>query len=65
MENFVYHTNVLQEHGPMMFLRPVLILSGMQLFALACCEMQVRHFHDRLGGRASYTVTRHAICQKK
>jgi glycosyltransferase involved in cell wall biosynthesis len=58
VENMFYHTNVLQEHGPMMFFATVLILSGMQLFALGLlAEMQVRHFHDRLGGRASYTVT--------
>jgi glycosyltransferase involved in cell wall biosynthesis len=58
LENLIYHTNVLQEHGPMMFFATVLILSGMQLFALGLlAEMQVRHFHDRLGGRASYTVT--------
>jgi len=58
MENFIYHTNVLQEHGPMMFFATVLILSGMQLFALGLlAEMQVRHFHDRVGGRSLYTVT--------
>jgi glycosyltransferase involved in cell wall biosynthesis len=58
MENFIYHTNVLQEHGPMMFFSTVLILSGMQLFALGLlAEMQVRHFYDRVGGRPPYTVT--------
>jgi glycosyltransferase involved in cell wall biosynthesis len=58
MGNVIYHTNVLQEHGPLMFFATVLILSGMQLFALGLlAEMQVRHFHDRLGGRSSYTVS--------
>jgi len=58
LENLVYHTNILQEHGPMMFFATVLILSGMQLVALGLlAEMQVRHFYDRLGGHSSYTVT--------
>jgi len=57
IESLIYHTNVLQEHGPMMFFATVLILAGMQLFAVGLlAEMQVRHYHDRLSGRPPYTV---------
>ena len=57
-ESFLYHTNVLQEHGPMMFFATVLILAGMQLFAVGLlAEMQVRHYHDRQSGRPPYTVS--------
>jgi glycosyltransferase involved in cell wall biosynthesis len=57
-ETLLRHTNVLQEHGPMMFFATVLILAGMQLFAVGLlAELQVRHYHDRMGGRPPYTVT--------
>ena len=65
--SLLYHTSVLQQHGPLMFFATVLILSGMQLFALGLlAEMQVRHFHDRLGPRATYSVNgaRHATTNK-
>lgn len=65
-ENMVYHKNVLEEHGPMMFFATVLILSGIQVFALGLlAELQVRHYHDRLRGRAPYTVTRTPQVSKK
>jgi glycosyltransferase involved in cell wall biosynthesis len=56
-ETLLRHTNVLQEHGPMLFFATVLILAGMQLFAVGLlAELQVRHYHDRLSGRPPYTV---------
>jgi glycosyltransferase involved in cell wall biosynthesis len=56
--NWIYHTNVLQEHGPLMIFASVLIISGMQLFVLGLlAEMQLRLYHDRPRGRESYTVS--------
>jgi glycosyltransferase involved in cell wall biosynthesis len=56
-ETLLRHTNVLEEHGPMMFFATVLILAGMQLFAVGLlAELQVRHYHDRVSGRPPYTV---------
>jgi hypothetical protein len=59
IETLLQHTVVFQEHGPMMFFATVLILAGIQLFAIGLlAEMQVRHYHDRLSGHPPYTVTR-------
>ena len=56
-ETLLLHTSVLQEHGPLMFFATVLILAGMQLFAVGLlAELQVRHYHDRRGGRPPYTL---------
>ncbi len=55
---WIFHMNVLQEHGPLMFFATVLIISGMQLFALGLlAEMQLRLYHDRPRGEASYIVS--------
>jgi hypothetical protein len=63
VETLLQHTVVFQEHGPMMFFATVLILAGIQLFAVGLlAEMQVRHYHDRLSGHPPYTVTgRHTV----
>lgn len=40
-----------------MFFATVLILAGMQLSAVGLlAELQVRYYHDRLGGRPPYRV---------
>jgi glycosyltransferase involved in cell wall biosynthesis len=66
VETLLQHTAVLQEHGPMMFFATVLILAGIQLFAVGLlAELQVRHYHDRLSGHPPYTVTRSGHGAKK
>jgi len=58
--------NVLQRHGPLMFFATVLILAGIQLFAVGLlAELQVRHYHDRLSGRPRYTVAGARHFQKR
>jgi len=50
------HSDVMAEHGPLMFFAAVLIVSGVQLLALGLLgEMQVRHYHEP-SRRAPYSV---------
>jgi len=53
IENLIYHTNVLQEHGPLMFFCDSPDSFRHATIRIGPCwrKMQVRHFHDR-GGRA-------------
>jgi glycosyltransferase involved in cell wall biosynthesis len=51
-----FHTDVLVNHGPLMFFAAVLILAGFQFLAVGLLgEMQVRHYHE-LSGRSHYSV---------
>ena len=52
------HSNVMDEHGPLLVFAAVLIVAGVQLIALGLLgELQVRHFHEPTK-RAPYTVDR-------
>src|SRR5271157_1880238 len=49
--------NVVDQHGPLLVFASVLIISGMQLFALGLlAEMQVRHYYQGRGQSAPYDV---------
>jgi hypothetical protein len=57
-QKFVYNSNVMDDHGPLMVFAAVLIVAGVQLFALGLLgEMQVRHYHEP-ARRAPYSVDR-------
>jgi len=49
--------SVIPDHGPLLIFAAVLILSGLQLFALGLlAEMQVRHYYQGRGRSAPYDV---------
>jgi glycosyltransferase involved in cell wall biosynthesis len=55
--------HIFSEHGPLLIFAAVLIVCGVQLFALGLvAEMLVRHFHERSYGASLYNVIggRHA-----
>jgi glycosyltransferase involved in cell wall biosynthesis len=54
----MWHTHVMDEHGPLLVSAGVLIVAGVQLLALGLLgEMQVRHYHEP-GRRAPYAIDR-------
>jgi glycosyltransferase involved in cell wall biosynthesis len=54
----MWHTNVMDAHGPLLVSAGVLIVAGVQLLALGLLgEMQVRHYHEP-GRRAPYAIDR-------
>jgi glycosyltransferase involved in cell wall biosynthesis len=54
----LWHTHVMDEHGPLLVSAGVLIVAGVQLLALGLLgEMQVRHYHEP-GRRAPYAIDR-------
>jgi glycosyltransferase involved in cell wall biosynthesis len=58
VDKFLYHTDVVAEHGPLMLFSAVLILAGLNLLAVGLLgEMQVRHYHEP-AHRAPYSVDR-------
>src|SRR6516162_1550322 len=58
IEKFIYHIDVMDQHGPLMVFAAVLIVAGVQLVALGLLgELQVRHFHEPQK-RAPYVVDR-------
>ena len=57
--------SVIPEHGPLLVFAAVLILSGLQLFALGLlAEMQVRHHYEGRGRSGPYDVARVIRAQK-
>ncbi len=58
LEKFLYHTDLMSKHGPMMIFAAVLLLAGMNMLAVGLLgEMQVRHYHEP-SRRAPYSVER-------
>jgi glycosyltransferase involved in cell wall biosynthesis len=58
VDKFLYHTDVVAEHGPLMLFSAVLILAGLNLLAVGLLgEMQVRHYHEP-AHRTPYSVDR-------
>ena len=57
--------SVMPEHGPLLIFAAVLVLTGVQLFALGLlAEMQVRHYYQGLGRSAPYDVAHLIRAQK-
>jgi hypothetical protein len=58
VQKLIYHTDTMQEHGPLMIFAAVMILAGVQLVALGLLgEMQVRHYYEP-SERLPYSVDR-------
>ena len=58
IEKFLYHAEVMTEHGPLMIFAAVLLLAGLNMLAVGLLgELQVRHFHQPTR-RAPYSVDR-------
>ena len=58
LEKLIHHTNVMDQHGPLMVFAAVLMIAGIQLLALGLLgEMQVRHYYEP-ARRAPYSVDR-------
>ena len=57
--------SVMPDHGPLLVFAAVLILCGLQLFALGLlAEMQVRHYYESRGRTGAYDVARVIRAQK-
>jgi glycosyltransferase involved in cell wall biosynthesis len=57
-EKFLYHADVMTEHGPLMIFAAVLLLAGLNMLAIGLLgELQVRHYHEPVR-RAPYYVER-------
>lgn len=55
-QRLFYNVQIMLNHGPLMIFSAVLVLSGLQLFAVGLLgEMQTRHFHE-LSRHAPYSV---------
>ena len=58
MQKLIYHTDVMNQHGPLMMFSMVLLLAGLNMLAIGLLgEMQVRHYHEP-AQRAPYSVDR-------
>jgi glycosyltransferase involved in cell wall biosynthesis len=58
LKKFLYGTQIMSQHGPLMIFAAVLFLAGVQLLALGLLgEMQVRHYHEP-SRRLPYSVDR-------
>lgn len=58
IEKLLHHSNVMDEHGPLLVFAAVLIVAGVQLVALGLLgELQVRHYYDPTE-RTPYSVER-------
>lgn len=58
LEKLLHHSNVMDEHGPLLVFAAVLIVAGVQLVALGLLgELQVRHYYDPTE-RTPYSVER-------
>jgi hypothetical protein len=56
LSKFLWHVNVMDEHGPLLMLAAVLILFGGQMLALGLLgDLQVRNFQEP-ARRVPYTV---------
>ena len=58
VEKFLYHAEVMTQHGPLMIFAAVLLLAGLNLLAVGLLgEMQVRHYYEP-SKRTPYSVER-------
>jgi hypothetical protein len=58
LAKILWHTQIMDQHGPLLMFAAVLILAGVQLTALGLLgELQVRHFHEPSQG-VPYSVDR-------
>jgi len=58
IQKYLHHTDVMEQHGPMIVFGAVLLLAGLNLLAVGLLgEMQVRHYYEP-SRRAPYSVDR-------
>ena len=56
LQKILHHTDIMDQHGPLMLFSAVLLLAGLNMLAVGLLgEMQVRHYHEP-AQRAPYSV---------
>ncbi|MBS1849911.1 MAG: glycosyltransferase, partial [Acidobacteria bacterium] len=57
-KKFLFHTSIMNNHGPLMIFGAVMLLGGLNMLAIGLLgEMMVRHYHEPTQ-RAPYSVDR-------